>query len=248
MHTIQNRYLKIALSFFILFILPLLSQAQNTQSSLQKADSLFSDRKYTESYKIYRSIYEQKGEASPAMLLKMAYIQEGIKNYADALYFLNVYYYMTFSKRALNKMEELANKNGLKGYNVSDLEFFRNLLYRYYIPVTSLLSVVAFTLLAYMVYVKRRHRRKPSFPIVAFFFVLLLLGLVVNFNGINDHGLLISDNNYVMDGPSPGSKLMEVAGKGSRVKILGNKGVWLKIRWDNQVAYIRSSDVKRIIL
>jgi hypothetical protein len=247
MHTIQNRNLKIAFTSFILFIIPLLSPAQGENASLQLADSLFSDRKYTESYKIYKSIFDENGKASPAMLLKMAYIQEGVKNYADALYYLNIYYYMTFSKRALNKMEELAGKNGLKGYQVTDIEFFRNLVNRYFGSITAVLSTLALALLSYTYYVKRKYRRNPSFPLVAFFIVLLLLGLTVNINQ-NDRGLLVGDHNYVMEGPSPGSKLIDVAGKGSRIRILGEKGAWMKIRWDDQIAYVRNTDVKRIIL
>ena len=42
------------------------------------------------------------------MLLKMAYIQEGLEQYPEALYYLNLYYNQNPSKKVLAKMETLA--------------------------------------------------------------------------------------------------------------------------------------------
>ena len=43
------------------------------------------------------------------MLLKMAYIQEGLNHVGQALYYLNLYYLASKDKSVLGKMEELAN-------------------------------------------------------------------------------------------------------------------------------------------
>ncbi len=246
MRTIQSRFFKKAFPLFLIFFLPFISDARSPLDSMQVADSLFNQRLFTQSYRIYKSIYESKGEASPAMLLKMAYIQEGIKNYTDALYYLNIYYFLTFNKRALRKMEQLAAKNDLKGYQITDIEFFRNILYRYYVYFIITLVAVTCIIFAYIIHTQRKYHTKPAFSFLLVIFALLLLAFVVNFNHFNHRGQLINDHNFLMEGPSPGSKLIDVTGKGSRIKILGQKGTWYKIRWSNRTAYVRRNDVRLI--
>jgi len=213
---------------------------------LQLADSLFNQRKYTQSFEIYFNYFEKEGKASPAMLLKMAYIQEGANNYTDALYYLNIYYDMTFNKRALRKMEELADKNGLQGYKISDIEFFRNILNQNLLYIVSGFAVLAWLIFSYMVHKKRKYRSRPSFSAFAIVFILLLLVLVANFNRFDDRGLLIGKDNFLMDGPSPGSKLVDVVKNGHRVRILGKKGLWYKIKWEDKEVFVRDKDIRVI--
>ena len=76
--------IKVRLFLGILFWCAILNlNAQN--SLLNTADSLFSQQKYTEALNLYEEIYTS-GRASSAMLLKMAFIQDGLNNYADALF------------------------------------------------------------------------------------------------------------------------------------------------------------------
>ncbi len=239
MRTIQNRFFKItAFIPFLIFLAAPVYSAPNV-NSLQLADSLYDLGKFTQSYHIYESIFNEKHLASPAMLLKMAFIQEGIKNYTDALYYLNLYYYMTYNKRALRKMEEIAKKNHLKGFQVTDMEFFRNVLYRYYLQFILGLAAVTWLLISYVIHMKNKYHAIPPFSLTMIFFVLLLLLGVVNFNRFDHKGLLVGDYNYLMEGPSPGSKLIEVAGKGNRVKIIGHDGAWMKVKYDNRIVYVR---------
>ncbi len=56
------------------------------------------------------------------MLLKMAYVHEGLNHTGQALYCLNLYYLATKDQRALDKMEALATKFGLEGYKNSDFD------------------------------------------------------------------------------------------------------------------------------
>ena len=94
----SNRF-KFALitsALFAILCSPL--QAQGPVETLAIADSLFEARKYTESFKIYQEIHGQN-QGSPSMLLKMAFIKEGLDDYPAALYYLNQYYLFTSNER-----------------------------------------------------------------------------------------------------------------------------------------------------
>jgi len=69
--------------------------AQENEKDIELADSLFNQQKYTQSFEIYNRILKTDNLTSPAMLLKMAYIKEGLGDYSNALYYLNLYYLQT---------------------------------------------------------------------------------------------------------------------------------------------------------
>jgi hypothetical protein len=53
------------------------------------------------------------------MLLKMAFVKEGLGDYSNALYYLNLYYLKTYDKKVLKKMENLAERyHKLEGYEL----------------------------------------------------------------------------------------------------------------------------------
>jgi hypothetical protein len=92
----QGVYYKFpVLLFFILLggIKP--SWGQMPEERLQRADSLFEQREYTEAFSLYNTLLATDRVCSPAMLMKMAYIQEGLGDYSEALYYLNQYFLIT---------------------------------------------------------------------------------------------------------------------------------------------------------
>ena len=101
---------------FLLFLLfPILTALDSSADpKLFEADSLFRSKKYTESKSIFSEI-TATGKASPALLLKMAYIDEGLGDYVQALFHLNSYYSMTSNEQALDKMRSIAEKKDLSG-------------------------------------------------------------------------------------------------------------------------------------
>src|SRR6188768_765420 len=94
-------------------------QAQPSAQITKAADSLFHARHYSQSFELYRAILDQH-YYSPSMLLKMAYIQEGLGHLGRSLYYLNLYYQATDDKQALYKMEDIAEKNKLEGYTSTE--------------------------------------------------------------------------------------------------------------------------------
>src|SRR5688572_21789201 len=118
----QSWVLKIVVSVSILFSVsatPIVAQVSGHR--LKQADSLYLDKKYTQSLEHYQTILNQN-EYTPAMLLKMAHIQEGLNRIGQALYYLNLYYLASNDKTVLTKMEELATRYNLEGYENTDAD------------------------------------------------------------------------------------------------------------------------------
>src|SRR5690348_1763124 len=103
MKNLQTWFLKFVItSSFFFFCLVTVAQAQK----IKQADSLFQAKQYTQSLALYQSVFNEK-KYSPAMLLKMAYIQEGLGKIGQTLYYLRLYYLASDDEQALHKMEEL---------------------------------------------------------------------------------------------------------------------------------------------
>src|SRR5690606_17154239 len=118
----QSSVLKIAVLVTLLagaFHIP--AAAQTSSYRLYTADSLFRNRQFTQSLQHYESVLAN-GEYTPAMLLRMAYINEGLDRPGKTLYYLSMYYQATGDRAALRKMEELARKYNLTGYTVTDAD------------------------------------------------------------------------------------------------------------------------------
>src|SRR3989337_2464064 len=118
MKIIQRPYLKFLVVSIVLSLSTFQSSAQISGYRLKTADSLFQAKRYTQSLEHYEEILRQK-QYSPAMLLKMAYVYEGLNQIGSAMYYLNLYYIATSDKSVLDKMDELATKYDLEGYQAT---------------------------------------------------------------------------------------------------------------------------------
>src|SRR6478609_1971261 len=173
MKIIQTRFLKNILTAagFALYINV---SAQSHSVELKKADSLFQAKQYTQSFEHYATLLDQK-QYSPAMLLKMAYIQEGLGHVSMSLYYLHLYYLASQDEQALEKMEEIASKNRLEGYQSSDFNTLLTKLQHYSFQITALLLALVVFFFALIFYQKTRHHKKPIFTA---FILMLFLGVL----------------------------------------------------------------------
>ena len=222
-----------------------IGQTQVSEAQME-ADSLFDARKYTESFKLYEQMLIQERKSSPAMLLRMAFIKEGLGNVTDALYYLNLYYLHTADKRVLAKMDELAKKKGLEGYEFSDWEFIQTIFYKYFFHIVLTLLSIAFLLLATTGYLKYRKKQQPTFSAISMMFVLAVLFYTLNYGKNYSKSLVNSNNTYIMSGPSAGAEVVSIIDKGHRVEVAEKKDVWVKIEWKGQPGFVKQSKLKPI--
>jgi tetratricopeptide (TPR) repeat protein len=225
---------------FLLFLLfPILTASDSSADpKLFEADSLFRSKKYTESKSIFNEI-TATGKASPALLLKMAYIDEGLGDYVQALFHLNSYYSMTSNEQALDKMRNIAEKMDLMGYEYSDYGFFRNLLTEFKIEIE--MSLCSILLLLSFLSFRKKQAMKAFRPIIYIQIGLIfILGLSVNDLFEYDRAIINSDNVILMSAPSAGAEPVEIIEKGHLIEVLSRHDTWVKILWYDQEVFIKT--------
>ncbi|WP_460880634.1 SH3 domain-containing protein [Pontibacter rugosus] len=224
-------------------VLPEPSYAQADNLTLAKADSLFLTQYYSEAFELYEQILEEEQYYSPQMLLKMAYIKEGLHDYTDAMYYLHMFYTKEPSRSTLKKMEELAQVHRLQGYEYSDLQFFKTQFSKYYMRLLEAMLLIAVVTVTVVLILLRRGRRfdKP-FKIGLTVYLLFIL-YYVNFLSLGEAGIIRNDHVAIMSAPSAGANWMATASQGHKVPITGEQDIWYEIKWKGEKAYIRKSNL-----
>jgi len=215
--------------------------AQVSSFRLQQADSLYEKKRYTQSLEHYQTILNQH-EYSPAMLLKMAFIEEGLNRIGQALYYLNLYYLASNDKFVLEKMEELAAKYNLSGYENSETDQLLSFYLDYHLHLSITLMVIAVFLLSLSFYSRKKGQR-PVASTISLGVVLTLLLIHINATNSYSSGIIGEPNSYLMDGPSAGASVVSVIEEGHRVRITGKIDVWYEVKWNENTVYVRDNDV-----
>lgn len=242
MKIIQTQFLKNILTPVILVLSLHVVYAQSLAIEIKKADSLFQAKQYTQSFELYTTILNEK-QYSPAMLLKMAYIQEGLGHTSKSLYYLHLYYLASNDEQALAKMEEIASKKRLDGYQSSDFNTLLTKLQQYSFQITAVLLSVSVFFFALIFYQKVRQHKKP---IAAAFVLMLFLGLLfvqIHFTDYMKVGIVTESATYLMSGPSAGSNVVAIIDEGHQLKILGQTDVWIKVNWNENEVFIKESSL-----
>jgi len=198
----------------------------NLQTVLQTADSLFENQKFTEAFEIYEKVYNE-GLASEAMLLKMAFIQDGSENYENALFYLTQYYKTSADRSVISKIDEIAEEYSLSGYQSNDLDYLLLLLLKYRNGLVFLLLGLI-VLLAFYTFV---NYGKGETSVIGFSFQFFLVGVLLvllNFP-IREKGILTGNNILMRSGPSAAAEPMSFLSNGHKVDILEYKTLWTKI-------------------
>jgi hypothetical protein len=219
------------------------SFAQGPFVQLHTADSLFESKKYIESFEIYRQITDSSSQFSPRMLLRMAFIKEGLGDYTSALYYLNLFYSYNPDKEVLKKMEELALKYKLTGYTYTDRDYFISLYYEYYYFILFFFLIAAVSYYIYMVV-----NRRIGLGLKPFYFIIILVAAfyLSNYSLTRPKGIIVNSGVHLMSSPSAGAALIEVVNKGHRVIILKKEDIWYEILWDGAPAYIRENNIVKV--
>ncbi|HNV28532.1 MAG TPA: SH3 domain-containing protein [Cyclobacteriaceae bacterium] len=244
MKNIQTGFLKILLVTGAI-LCGSFAKANVASDQLGTADSLFLKKQYTQSFEIYQSLH-QSGHYSPAMLLKMAFIQEGLGRTSLSLYYLNLYYLASGDIQVLDKLEELATKNRLEGYEHSESTrlFFNLKKYSYYLSAA--LAAIAIFLIAFLYRLRKKETRPVALGILTTI-VTAILAIQVNIS--YDHpSAIVTDSTYLMSGPSAGANVVTLITEGHKLKITGKKDVWLKVEWLDKEAYVKENLVLPVVL
>lgn len=239
----QSPVLKIA-PFLIGLLTAFTTPAQLLDFHLAKADSLFQQKRYTQSLELYQALFERK-QYSPAMLLKMAYIEEGLEHKAAVLYYLNLYYRATRDQQVILKIQEVAAKYNLDGFEFTEAEQLLVTYGEYQLHITLALASLIIFLVSLMFY-QRTRKVKPTGAWVGVIMVSVLL-LIHSHFPYPATAIIAKPDTYVMSGPSAGASVIRIVDEGHRVKIRGQEDVWTKVLLNNKEVYIKTDNLLHVL-
>ncbi len=238
----QRRVLKIVKLSLFLLLFPLALNAQSTNPLLVRADSLFQQKRYIQSLELYQKLFEGH-RYTPAMLLRMAYVEEGLSNVSRSAYYLNLYYLATQDEDALTKLEELATKNQLDGYATDEIDGLRSFYLTHRDLITYVLLGIAFLALALALTQRMKYKKRPLGEFVTLCLVTALFIAHLSQPSFWTKAIIAKDNTYVMNGPSAGASVLSIVRDGHRVDVMGTQDVWTKIKIGESEGYVRSSSL-----
>ena len=238
----RNRFYYI--SVVLLAIFSFSNRIISKNLSLNKADSLFNLKIYTEAKLIYDSLYFKESLYSESMLLKMALIEEGLENYEKSIYYLSQYQSINNNESSEIKIQKIANNYDLKGYEKNDFDYLQNILKENRIII--IYSLLLLTLLIFIINIYRILKSKKAPTLVHTFYIIsILFLLIININ-LPKSGIVYFENTFIMEKPSSGSNLYQIVKKGDKLKIIGEESVWYKIKINETEKYIRKKNIKII--
>jgi len=224
----------------------LLLQSAHSQADVPRlliADSLFSQRSYKEAMEIYEVNFKE-GVYSPSMLLKMAFIAEGIGDREGATLYLSKYYDLSPNPQTISKIKTLTEQTELVGYEISDgMRIFLLLVEFKEIIVGALTLFLIMSLI--LLWSKSKKIKEAKFYWPSF----LLTGIIFLANNFLDGpttALITSSPSLIRTKPSAGGEMIELVEPGHRVTITSSQDIWYEIEWKDRVAYIKKDEVTRL--
>lgn len=241
----QKRVLKKLPTLFLLLLCGA-TAAQTSSFRLKTADSLFLARQYTQSLEHYQAVLNNH-EYSHAMLLRMAYIEEGLGHVGSALYYLSLYEQQTGDRAATQKMDELATKASLQGYDPADARLFARLYTRHHVYISLALSSVVLLFLTLAWRHRARGHRPVGFAVVTIVFLAALF-VHIQVGSQLSRAVVAHPQTFVMAGPSAGAEVLDILSEGHRLDVIGRVDVWVKVKWNESTGFVKETNLRQVRL
>ena len=244
MQALSRKYL-----FFWIFLGTVLSSGtvfSANRKELKTADSLFAMARYPESLVLYKKNFSEDEKNNQSLLLKLAFLAEKTNNYTDCLFYLSKLALTNPSRRLFEKMDKLAEEQNLTGYEFDDYNYFIIFYRRYgdYIPIL-LLTLGTYIVVIMVTKVRRKEPILHIHKLSIIVYLLVLLG-ILNVPSLYRTCIIINENTFLRDEPSSASAVIDRVGKGHKLTIVGSVDHWNRVIWNNQIVYIRKSDLWNI--
>ncbi|WP_426060929.1 hypothetical protein [Hymenobacter sp. B1770] len=180
----------------------------------------------------------QKRQASPELLLKLAYAQQQLGHYPATLLYLSLAYAREPRVRTWRQLATLAAQHRLVGYPMTWQQEVRVQAQRYYYPGLQVLLGGAVVGAIWLLW-----RRGPRRAWLAYAGYVGLLGAYLYFLRPNPAGLVARSGAVLMAGPSAGAAWLSTAAVGDRLLVLGRQDIWYRVKWQQGEAFVREADL-----
>jgi hypothetical protein len=216
--------------------------AQFPATLLRRGDSLFAKQDYPAATRVYE-IAASHRDVHPGLFLKLAFLKQRQRQDAQALYYLNRYYERNPSVAVLRKMSDLAETHGWTGYELNDLNLLVLLYKQYGTYLIALLLALAGYVFGVLFIKRIRHQYILSRHKLIFLFYLSGVGILINLPENYAVAIVRSPQALLRTDASAGAPIADAVGRGNRLSVLGNNDIWLRVLWNNQLSYVRQTDV-----
>jgi uncharacterized protein YgiM (DUF1202 family) len=164
------------------------------------------------------------------------------------MYYLNLYYLATGDKSVLTKMGELADKYNLEGYDTTDSDRFWSFYREYHLYISLALTAIIILMLSIVYHTRTKLRQRPTGSFVTLVVLAAVFVIHIEYGSLQSRAIVSESSTYLMAGPSAGASVVDIVGDGHRVEVIGKKDVWLKIRWENGIAYVKENALRMVRL
>ncbi|UCS95198.1 SH3 domain-containing protein [Echinicola marina] len=235
-------------NFIVLFLIFILVSIQtiNCQADTKPlflADSLFNAKSYQEAYKHYEDILKNEDAYSPAMLLKMAYITEGMGKHEETTLYLSKYYDLNPNPKVISKIKAITDQTDLKGYEISDQAQFFKILTDYQQEIT---GVFALLLIISLILATTSNKSRKIQYYIPSIILLMLVFISNNFLKAPETGVIKESPTIIMEEPTAAGNLLAKVNPGHRVIIKSSKDIWYQIEWEGKNAFVKKSSISRL--
>jgi hypothetical protein len=208
-------------------------------ASLEQADLQFANGQYAAAAPLYRAQIWRQQQVSSQLLLRMAYAQHQLGHYAAEMLYLNMAQARQPRLSTWRQLAALAQRQRLVGYPTTWQQELRVQAQRYYYPgLQGLLTIAVLLAIALLA---RRQRVKPG-AWLAYGAYLLGVGAYLGLLRPAPVGVVTRAGAALMAGPGAGATWLSTAAPGDRLVVLGQNDIWLRVRWQERIAYVRASD------
>jgi hypothetical protein len=208
-------------------------------ATAKQADSLFEQGQFGAVLPLYRAQIWQRRQVSAQLLLRLAYAEHQQAHYAAELLYLNMALARQPRLGTWRQLAALAQRQRLVGYPTTWQQDVRVQAQRYYYPVLQGLLSVA-VLLGAGLLLRRGHTSRSGW--LAYGLYLGATGAYLGLLQPLPTGIVARTGTALMAGPGAGAAWLSTAAPGDRLPVLGRQDIWLRVRWQERVAYVRTTD------
>lgn len=207
------------------------------------ADSLFDSKNYTDAKFLYDNLYFEKKIESQDLILKLAYVNEGLKKYEWTLYFLEQFLKVNpEDEKTKEKILKIAENNKFKGFEISDVKHIKAFIFLYKDYLLGGLVTLILILFGINIFFRKN---KMIAQILILSFVILSLSYWISYQESFKEAIIINDA-LLMDSPSAAGQLIQKIKPGHKATILKNIDVWSEIMIGKNSYFIKTSQLKII--
>ena len=199
------------------------------------ADSLFEEANYLSAYRLYADLHAQ-GSYKPIHLLRMAYIQESLHQYPEALYHLMDYYLQYQDTRVWEKIATLSKTRRIPGYELEEKE----LVLLWILTHKSVLFAGGGLMWAIFVILCLRRKGRKEWRATCLMLCSLCLFLLLERQlWLPKRAVVLTEDLRMREGPSTAAPFLSSGlPLGVLLHVEQSGPIWTKVTWSEDSGYL----------